>query len=76
MANKSAEKRERQEAVRRLRNRAAKSTVRTAVKKFEAAVASGNKDEAQKAFAESCKLLDSAASKGLIHKIKGARKKF
>ena len=75
MANKSAEKRERQEAVRRLRNRSAKSAVRTAVKKFDAAVAAGNKDEAEKAFAESCKLLDSAASKGLIHKNTAARKK-
>ncbi len=73
--NKSAEKRERQEAVRRLQNRAAKSTVRTAVKKFDAAVAANNKEEAAKALAESAKLLDSAASKGLIHKNTAARKK-
>lgn len=73
--NKSAEKRERQEAVRRLQNRAAKSTVRTAVKKFDAAVATNNKEEAAKALAESAKLLDSAASKGLIHKNTAARKK-
>ena len=75
MANKSAEKRERQEAVRRLRNRAAKSTMRTAIKKFDAAVASGNKQEAQTAFAQSCKLLDTVAGKGIIHKNTANRKK-
>lgn len=75
MANKSAEKRERQEAARRLRNRAAKSTMRTAIKKFDAAVAAGNKAEAQVAFAQSCKLLDTVAGKGMIHKNTAARKK-
>lgn len=75
MANKSAEKRERQEAARRVRNHAAKSKVRTAVKKFEAAVAAGDKAAAQLAFAESCKLLDSTAGKGIIHANTAARKK-
>ena len=75
MANKSAEKRERQEAARRLRNRAAKSTMRTAIKKFDAAVASGDKAEAGTAMAQSCKLLDTVAGKGIIHKNTAARKK-
>ena len=75
MANKSAEKRERQEAQRRLRNHAAKSTVRTAIKKFDAAVASGDKAEAEKAMALSCKLLDTVAGQGIIHKNTAARKK-
>ena len=75
MANKSAEKRERQEAKRRLRNHAAKSTVRTAIKKFDAAVAAGDKAAAATALAESSKLLDSAAGKGIIHKNTAARKK-
>ena len=75
MANKSAEKRERQEAKRRLRNHAAKSTVRTAIKKFDAAVAAGDKDAAVKALAESSKLLDTVAGKGIIHRNTAARKK-
>ncbi|MFA6680387.1 MAG: 30S ribosomal protein S20, partial [Sphaerochaeta sp.] len=37
MINRSAEKRERQNAVRRMRNRAAKSTMRKAIKKFDVA---------------------------------------
>ena len=75
MANKSAEKRERQEAKRRLRNHAAKSTVRTAIKQFDAAVAAGDKAAAATALAESNKLLDSVAGKGIIHKNTAARKK-
>ncbi len=75
MANKSAEKRERQEAKRRLRNRMAKSTMRTAIKKFDAAVAAGDKDAAAVAMAESNKLLDTVAGKGIIHRNTAARKK-
>ncbi len=75
MANKSAEKRERQEAKRRLRNRMAKSTMRTAIKKFDAAVAAGDKDAAVKALVESNKLLDTVAGKGIIHRNTAARKK-
>ena len=75
MANKSAEKRDRQNAARRLRNRSAKSTMRTAVKKFDAAVAASDKAAAAEAMAESFKLLDSIAGKGIIHKNTAARKK-
>ena len=75
MANRSAEKRERQEAARRVRNHAAKSKFRTAIKKFNAAVAANDKAAAQVAFAESSKLLDAAAGKGVIHANTAARKK-
>ena len=75
MSNQSAKKRERQELKRRLRNRAAKSTMRTAIKKFDAAVAAGDKAEAEKTMALSCKLLDKVAGKGIIHKNTAARKK-
>ena len=75
MANKSAEKRERQEERRRLRNRMAKSTMRTAIKKFDAAVAAGDKAAAEQAMAESNKLLDTVAGKGIIHRNTAARKK-
>jgi len=75
MRNRSAEKRERQDAVRRMRNRATKSAVRTACKKFEAAVAAGDKEKATATMAVAFKLLDSAASKGAIHKNTASRKK-
>ncbi|HAP56981.1 MAG: 30S ribosomal protein S20 [Sphaerochaeta sp.] len=75
MINRSAEKRERQNSVRRMRNRAAKSTMRTAIKKFEAAVASDDKDTAASALALSLKLLDTTASKGIIHQNTASRKK-
>ena len=58
MINKSAEKRERQNAVRRMRNRAAKSTMRKAIKKFDAAVVAGDKEDASVALDLSLKLLD------------------
>lgn len=75
MANKSAEKRERQNKARRMRNRQVKSTVRTAIKKFEAACAKGDKDAATEAMNLSFKLLDSATSKGVLHRNTSSRKK-
>jgi small subunit ribosomal protein S20 len=75
MSSKSVEKRDRENAKRRLRNRAAKSTVRTAVKKFNAAVEAGDKAAAKEALDLSVKLLDSAAGKGVIHQNTASRKK-
>ena len=75
MANKSAEKRERQNAKRRMHNRQAKSTVRTAIKKFDAAVAAKDKAAAQEAMALSFKLLDTAAGNGVLHRNTASRKK-
>lgn len=73
--NRSAEKRERQNRTRRLRNRAAKSTMKTAIKKFNEAVASGDVASATTSLALSLKLIDSTASKGVIHKNTADRKK-
>ena len=44
--NRSADKRDRENVVRRLRNRETKSEFRTAIKAFDAACAAGNKAEA------------------------------
>lgn len=71
----SAEKRERQNRTRRMRNRATKSAVRTAIKKFDAAVVAGDKDAAATAMQLSFKLLDSATSKGVMHRNTTSRKK-
>jgi len=75
VSNRSAEKRERQNAKRRMHNRQIKSTVRTAIKKFDAAVVAGDKAKASEAMALSFKLLDSAASKGVLHRNTASRKK-
>lgn len=58
-----------------MRNRAAKSQVRTSVKKFDAAIASGDKVAAEAALKQSFTLLDSAASKGIMHRNTTSRKK-
>ena len=75
MANRSAEKRERQNVKRRMHNRMIKSSVRTQIKKFDAAVQAKDKDAAKTAMDLSFQLLDSAASKGVLHKNTASRKK-
>ena len=75
MANRSAEKRERQNVKRRMHNRMIKSSVRTQIKKFDAAVQAKDKDAAKTAMDLSFKLLDSAASKVVLHKNPASRKK-
>ena len=76
MANiKSAEKRARIAKVRTARNKAYKSAVKTATKKFDAALNSGDVNQAREAFVKAEKQLDKAANKGVIHKNTAARKK-
>ena len=70
----SAEKRHRQSEERRMRNKMAKSAVRTSVKKF--VVLTQKKDpEAEAALKEMVKKIDTAARKGIIKKNAAARKK-
>lgn len=57
-----------------LRNNMIKSEYKTAVKKFEAAVAEGNKD-AENLFKNAVKKIDGACSKGIIKKNTASRKK-
>ncbi len=47
--------------------------MRTYIKKVLAAVAAGNKEEAQAAYNEAVPLIDRSANNGLIHKNKAAR---
>jgi small subunit ribosomal protein S20 len=72
---KSASKRVKISEIRRMRNMAAKTRLKTATKKFKEAVEVGNKDQAQPALKELLALLDKAAGKKLIHKNAAARKK-
>lgn len=76
MANiKSAKKRAVQSEKWRKHNASRRSMMRTYVKKVYAAIATGNKDEAQKAFVEMQVIVDRQASRGLIHKNKASRYK-
>ena len=56
-------------------NTARKTALKTAIKKFEAAAAAANKDEAQVLLNDAVKKLDQSVAHGIIHKNKAARKK-
>ena len=56
-------------------NKANKSELKTALKKFDAALVAGDKTAAQSAYTVAVKSVDKAASKGLLHKNNAARKK-
>jgi small subunit ribosomal protein S20 len=71
----SAEKRHRQSEERRLRNKTAKSAVRTSVKRFVANVQKKDTAEAEAALKDMIKKLDNAAGKGIIKKNAASRKK-
>ena len=70
----SAIKRVRTTANRQVANNAQKSAMRTAIKKFETAVAEGA-DNVSELLKAAHKAIDAAATKGLIHKNKAARDK-
>ncbi len=59
----------------RQRNRAYKSELKTAVRATREAVAAGNAAEAYANGLTACRLLDKAASKGIIHKNQAANRK-
>jgi small subunit ribosomal protein S20 len=71
--NLSAEKRARQSVKRNLRNRSVESGVKTVLKKVETAVTSGNREDAGKALLQAEKVLNRAASKGVVHKNTASR---
>lgn len=76
MANSpQARKRARQNSVRRLRNHSQRSSVRTAIKKLDAAIQAGDSAAAQEAYKTSVSLIDKATTKGLHHKNRAARLK-
>ena len=55
-------------------NKARRSRVRTYLRKFDEAVASGDRTAAQTAFTEAQSELMRAVSKGVVHKNTGSRK--
>jgi len=71
----SAKKRLRQSRVRRGRNRAAKSSIKTAIKRLQSSVQAKEFDAARTQLTALSKLLDQTASKGIIHVNKASRTK-
>ncbi|GAA1461943.1 30S ribosomal protein S20 [Williamsia maris] len=76
MANiKSQMKRNKTNEIARQRNQSVKSSLRTAIRNFRAAVAAGEKDKASELLVSTARKLDKAASKGVIHSNQAANKK-
>ncbi len=76
MANiKSQIKRIKQNEKRHQRNKAVKSDLKTAVRKFREAAESGEKDQAVELARNAGRKLDKAVSKGVIHKNQAANRK-
>ena len=57
------------------KNKMAKSALKTTIKKFDAAVASGDKALATAAYTAAVIAVDKAVNKGILHKNNAARKK-
>ena len=76
MANTdSARKRSRQAEKQRRHNSGLRSTLRSAIKDVNKAIAAGDKDVAKQARARSSGIVDRIADKKIIHKNKAARHK-
>ncbi len=76
MANiKSQLKRIKTNRVATERNKAIKSDVKTAIRRFREAAETGNADEAKAALSVASVKLDKAVSKGVIHQNQAANKK-
>ena len=72
---KSATKRVQLAKARNAKNKAEKTVLKSTLKKFDAAVAEGNRETAVGAYKVAVKTVDRAVSKGLLHKNNAARKK-
>src|SRR5580692_2790888 len=72
---KSQIKRNKQNEKARQRNKAVKSSLKTAVRKFREAADAGDVDAATVAMRTASQSLDKAASKGVIHKNQAANRK-
>ncbi|MFU8851879.1 30S ribosomal protein S20 [Micromonospora sp. SL1-18] len=76
MANiKSQIKRNRQNEKRRLRNKSVKSSLKTAIRKFNEAAEAGDTELATTLMRDATRKLDKAASKGVIHANQAANRK-
>ena len=75
MANhKSALKRARQSEERRMRNRSRKTRMKTVIRSLEEAISSKSVEQARDKLQEAIAIIDSTASKGVIHRNTASRK--
>ena len=76
MANiKSAKKRILVNRTKALQNQMVKSALKTVIKKFNAAVAAGDKNAASELYRRAVKKVDQAVAHGILHKNNAAHKK-
>ncbi len=57
------------------KNKADKSEMKTVIKKFDAALVSGDRTAAEAAYKQAIIIVDKAVTKGILHKNTAARKK-
>ncbi|MCX7022446.1 MAG: 30S ribosomal protein S20 [bacterium] len=72
---RSAKKRLRQTEKRTERNKAYKSRIKTAIRKFRLAATEGRAEDARLSYREATSLLDKAVEKGILHKNNAGRRK-
>jgi len=72
--SRSVLKRIRQNEKRRLRNQAWRTRIKTVVKKVEELIGKNDKESVKTALNEAIKVINRAASKGIIHKNAASRK--
>ena len=72
---KSAKKRVKVIDAKTLKNKMIKSALKTEIKKYEVAVAAGDKTKIGSAYKSAVKKIDKAVAKGILHKNTAARKK-
>ena len=72
---KSAKKRVKVTATKTLQNKIFRTQMKTAMKKYEAAVEAGDVALAQETYKAAVKKIDQAAARNIIHKNAAARKK-
>ncbi len=72
---KSAKKRVLVTEKKTMQNKAIKSALKTTIKKFLAAVNASDKELAEKLYPETVSAIDSAVTKGILHKNNASNKK-
>ena len=72
---KSAKKRVKVTESKTMQNKMLKSALKTCMKKYEAALASGDKTSAEETYKVAVKKIDQAVAHGILHKNNAARKK-
>ena len=72
--HKSAKKRIRQDAKKRLRNRHIRSTLRTAIKNITQKIEEKDAEGSKELLTKTTSIIDKAVTKGVIHKNNAARR--